>query len=72
VAAALRILKQLAVVLHPLKTRIVHVQHGFELLGYKIKRRKALRLPASKIRSRVSSGDAGIEEAPSVPIAKVG
>ena len=41
VAAALRILKQLGVVLHPQKTRIVHVQHGFEFLGYKIKRGKS-------------------------------
>jgi group II intron reverse transcriptase/maturase len=56
VAAALRILKQLGVVLHPQKTRIVHVQQGFEFLGYKIKRGKALRLPASKIRSSVHSG----------------
>ena len=56
VAAALRILKQLGVVLHPQKTRIVHVQHGFEFLGYKIKRGKALRLPANKIRSQVRSG----------------
>ena len=56
VAAALRILKQLGVVLHPQKTRIVHVQQGFEFLGYKIKRGKALGLPASKIRSQVRSG----------------
>ena len=56
VAAALRILKQLGVVLHPQKTRIVHVQQGFEFLGYKIKRGKALRLPASKIRSQARSG----------------
>jgi group II intron reverse transcriptase/maturase len=56
VAAALRILKQLGVVLHPQKTRIVHVQHGFEFLGYKIKRGKALRLPASMIRSQARSG----------------
>jgi group II intron reverse transcriptase/maturase len=56
VAAALRILKQLGVVLHPQKTRIVHVQHGFEFLGYKIKRGKALGLPASKIRSQARSG----------------
>src|SRR5271157_1514928 len=56
VAAALRILKQLGVVLHPQKTRIVHVQHGFEFLGYKIKLGKALRLPASKIRSQARSG----------------
>ena len=56
VAAALRILKQSGVVLHPLKTRIVHVQHGFEFLGYRIKLGKALRLPASKIRSQARSG----------------
>jgi group II intron reverse transcriptase/maturase len=56
VAAALRILKQLGVELHPQKTRIVHIQHGFEFLGYKIKRGKALRLPASKVRSSVRSG----------------
>ena len=40
VEAAGRILKQLGVELHPQKTRIVHVQHGFEFLGYKIKRGK--------------------------------
>ena len=36
VEAALRVLKQLGVELHPQKTRIVHVQHGFEFLGYKM------------------------------------
>jgi RNA-directed DNA polymerase len=55
--AARRILKQLGVELHPQKTRIVHVQHGFEFLGYKIKRGKRLRLPANKIRSRARSGE---------------
>jgi len=54
--AAGRILKQLGVELHPQKTRIVHVQYGFEFLGYKIKRGKKLYLPATKIRSRVRSG----------------
>src|ERR1700677_1194708 len=44
VAAALRILKELGVQLHPQKTRIVHVRQGFEFLGYKIKRGKQLRL----------------------------
>src|SRR5215813_10170034 len=34
--------------LHPAKTRIVHVDHGFEFLGYKVKRGKGLRLSASK------------------------
>src|SRR6059058_5208906 len=45
VVAALRILSELGVQLHPQKTRIVHVRQGFEFLGYKIKRGKQLRLP---------------------------
>jgi RNA-directed DNA polymerase len=56
IAAAKKILKELGVELHPQKTRIVHVQYGFEFLGYKIKRGKQLRLPASKIRSQAQSG----------------
>src|SRR5262249_30851917 len=57
VDAARRILKQLGVELHPQKTRIVHVQNGFEFLGYKIKRgQKKLDLPASKIRSQARQG----------------
>ena len=56
VDAARRILKQLGVELHPQKTRIVHVQYGFEFLGYKIKRGKKLYLPESKIRSHARSG----------------
>jgi group II intron reverse transcriptase/maturase len=56
VAAALRILNELGVQLHPQKTRIVHVRRGFEFLGYKIKRGKQLRLPPGKIRSRAQSG----------------
>ena len=56
--AAKRILIKLGVQLHPQKTRIVHVQHGFEFLGYKIKRgKRPLSLPASKIRSGIRSGD---------------
>ena len=39
---------ELGVSLHPEKTRIVHVDHGFEFLGYKVKRGKGLRLSASK------------------------
>ena len=55
--AAGRILKQLGVELHPQKTRIVHVQRGFEFLGYRIKRGKTqLNLPESKIRSHVRQG----------------
>ena len=56
IAAALRILKELGVDLHPQKTRVVHVQHGFEFLGYKIKRGKQLKLSADKIRSTARSG----------------
>src|SRR5947199_4367040 len=56
VAAALRILNERGVQLHPQKTRIVHVRQGFEFLGYKIKRGKQLRLPPGKIRSGAQSG----------------
>jgi len=57
VDAARRILKQLGVELHPQKTRIVHVQYGFEFLGYKIKRgQRKHYLPESKIRSGIRPG----------------
>ncbi len=56
ITAATKILNELGVQLNPQKTRIVHVQHGFEFLGYKIKRGKQLRLSASKIRSGARSG----------------
>ena len=56
-AAALRILKELGVNINPQKTRIVHVRHGFEFLGYKIKRGGSpMRLPPSKIRTRARPG----------------
>jgi RNA-directed DNA polymerase len=57
VAAALRILNEPGVQLHPQKTRIVHVRQGFEFPGYKIKRGKQLRLPPGKIRSGAQSGE---------------
>lgn len=53
---ATRILKELGVQLNPQKTRIVHVRHGFEFLGFKIKRGRELQLPSSKIRSGARSG----------------
>jgi group II intron reverse transcriptase/maturase len=56
VAAALRILNELGVQLHPQKTRIVHVRQGFEFLGYKVKRGKQLQLPPGKISSGAQSG----------------
>jgi len=56
IATAQRILTELGVQLHPQKTRTVHVRHGFEFLGYKIKRGRQLSLPANKIRSGARSG----------------
>jgi group II intron reverse transcriptase/maturase len=54
---ATRVLGKLGVVLHREKTRIVHVGHGFEFLGYKVKRgSKPLRLPAHKIKSGTRQG----------------
>ena len=56
-AAATRILEELGVVLHTKKTRIVHVRHGFEFLGYKIKRgSRPLRLSSDQINSGARSG----------------
>jgi len=52
-----RILEQLGVQINPRKTRIVHVRHGFEFLGYKIKRgRQPMLLPASRINSGAKAG----------------
>jgi RNA-directed DNA polymerase len=57
IVAAQRILEQLSVVLHPQKTRIVHVRQGFEFLGYKIKRgQRRLKLLPHEIRSGVRQG----------------
>ena len=56
-AVATRILSRLGVTLHSEKTRIVHVRHGFEFLGFKIKRgSRPLRLRADKIRNGAASG----------------
>ncbi len=55
--AATGILEKLGVTLHTEKTRIVHVRHGFEFLGYKIKRgSRPLRLTAAKITSGARRG----------------
>jgi group II intron reverse transcriptase/maturase len=57
-AEATALLKTLGVTLNADKTRIVHVQVGFEFLGYKIKRgTRPLRLASSKIRCGLRSGD---------------
>ena len=55
-ATAIRVLQQLGVQLNREKTRIVHVAHGFEFLGYKIKRGRGLQLPQRKVRSGAQSG----------------
>jgi RNA-directed DNA polymerase len=54
--AALRILSELSVELHPQKTRVVHVRHGFEFLGYLVRRGRQLQLPTSKIVTGAKSG----------------
>ena len=57
IATARKILAELGVVLHNEKSRIVHVRHGFEFLGYKIKRgSQRLKLSPDKIRSGVATG----------------
>ena len=56
ITAARKILSELGVQLHPQKTRVVHVRHGFEFLGYKIKQGRQLQLPPGKIRSGAQSG----------------
>jgi len=54
---ATKILEKLGVVLHKDKTRIVHVRHGFEFLGYKIKRgTRPMKLPLRKIKSGAQRG----------------
>lgn len=56
-AEATKILKKLGVTLNEEKTRIVHVRHGFEFLGYKIKRgSRSLRLADGQIRSGTRTG----------------
>ena len=54
---ASRVLRRLGVHINPRKTRIVHVRHGFEFLGYKIKRgNRPMWLPADKIKSGAKAG----------------
>lgn len=54
---ARKILEALGVVLHPEKTRIVHVRQGFEFLGYVIRQgKKPMQLPAHRIKSSARQG----------------
>ena len=47
--------EELGVELHPEKTRIVHVRHGFEFLGYKVKQGKGRRLLAQNRHAKTAS-----------------
>ena len=54
-ARAGRILETLGVTLNREKTRIVHIAHGFEFLGFKIQRGKArLKLTRDRIKSKLN------------------
>ena len=54
---ARRILEALGVTLHREKTRIVHVRHGFQFLGYVVRQgTRPLQLPTHRIRSGARQG----------------
>jgi group II intron reverse transcriptase/maturase len=54
---ARKILMTLGVTLHPEKTRIVNVHHGFEFLGYVVRQgKRPLRLPQDRIKSTARQG----------------
>jgi RNA-directed DNA polymerase len=54
-ARAVKILDQLGVALNRDKTRIVHIRHGFEFLGFKIQRGKSrFKLPRDRIKSKLN------------------
>jgi RNA-directed DNA polymerase len=53
---AKRILEKLGVTLHSEKTRIIHVKHGFEFLGFKIKKgSRPLKLTPDKVSSNIKA-----------------
>ena len=57
-ARAERILEELGVRLNREKTRIVHVAHGFEFLGFKIKRgKRQFKLSRDRIKSKLNRQD---------------
>ena len=54
-ARAAKILERLGVTLNREKTRIVHVAHGFEFLGFKIKRgTRQFKLSRARIQSKLN------------------
>ena len=57
VTTAVKILAQLGVTMNTSKTQIVHARHGFDFLGFKIKRgSRPLRLDVSRIKSGTRQG----------------
>lgn len=54
---ARKILASLGLAIHPDKTRITHINEGFEFLGYKLKRGKGLKLARNKIKKQMHSSN---------------
>ena len=54
---AREVLKSLGLTIHPEKTKITHINKGFEFLGYKLKRGKGLKLAKNKIKKRMNSSN---------------
>jgi len=54
---AREVLKSLGLTIHPEKTRITHINKGFEFLGYKLKRGEGLKLVKNKIKKRMNSSN---------------
>ena len=54
---ARKILESLGLAIHPDKTRITHINEGFEFLGYKLKRGKGLKLARNKIKKKMHSSN---------------
>jgi len=54
---AREVLKSLGLAIHPEKTKITHINKGFEFLGYRLKRGKGLKLAKNKIKKRMNSSN---------------
>ena len=51
---AREVLKSLGLTIHPEKTRITHINKGFEFLADKLKRGKGLKLAKNKIKKKMN------------------
>jgi len=54
---AREVLKSLGLAIPPEKTKITHINKGFEFLGYKLKRGKGLKLAKNRIKKRMNSSN---------------